>query len=75
MSSSYLSRISEIRILPYWLEIYGQENLTGFDNSSFAFAHLHISGQCSYFQPHEIIRKGFLVFSTGIKWENWPELG
>ena len=36
-----------------------------------------ISGQYSHFKPPEntIKTKGFLVFSGGIKWENWPEIG
>ena len=35
-----------------------------------------MSGQWSQFIPHEnTIKPGFLVFSGGIKWEQWPEMG
>ena len=32
-----------------------------------------IHAQCSHFIPPENI--GFLVFSGGIKWGHWPEIG
>ena len=36
-----------------------------------------MSGQFSHFIPHENTRKPsvFLVFSGGIKWEHWLEMG
>ena len=38
--------------------------------------HQPISGKCSHFMPPGSTRKpkGFMVFSGGIKWEDWPEI-
>ena len=38
--------------------------------------HQPISGKCSHFMPPGSTRKpkGFMVFSEGIKWEDWPEM-
>ena len=35
-----------------------------------------ISGQCSYLVPRENTKNfRFIVFSGGIKWNHWPEMG